>query len=218
MLLIALIATISAKAADSTFTREALRKGSWSLQFAAENTLDGAGGFFRLSSYEGGTLSAKRNFSPRSALRFGVTLLARDNKQDEVYRHFITYRKSATVSLTATYLFYPAPHKRVSAFIGGGPTLGFAWADDAANSPTASNKLESRSSTIGTVLLFGAEWFLSRQISLLAEYGLKIAYSTGETVQTRRTGVPSEELTQKIEAKELNVGAREIRIGISVYL
>lgn len=57
-------------------TKNSLLKGAWALQFQINNN-------FSVSSFQGSTLSAKRHFSNKKAMRFGVSLSGSISEQDQ---------------------------------------------------------------------------------------------------------------------------------------
>lgn len=203
-----------------------LETGAWALQFQISRN-------FTLSRFEGSVISAKRHFSDKKALRFGLSLNAlisdaeQNSKQftSDTLRQILTADSDSDVQnieLNVQYLFYPSPEKEINLFLGVGPMVGF----NRSNSETGSergtpNSVESTSQrtskrwSLGISANLGAEWFATKNISFLAEYGLSLNYIWVKDSRTDKTAGIVTEAENK--SKILNLSATTVKFGLSVY-
>lgn len=203
-----------------------LETGAWALQFQISRN-------FTLSRFEGSVISAKRHFSDKKSLRFGLSLNASISDAEQNSKQFTsdTLRQILTadsdsdvqnIELNVQYLFYPSPEKEINLFLGVGPMVGF----NRSNSETGSergtpNPVESTSQrtskrwSLGISANLGAEWFATKNISFLAEYGLSLNYIWVKDSRTDKTAGIVTEAENK--SKILNLSATSVKFGLSVY-
>ena len=211
-----------------------LAPGAWALQF--QITQD-----FTLNAFQGVLLSAKKHFSGKSAVRFGLGLSASMSDADNFFeqRNIDTIRQireneseanSRSFDIAFQYLVYPSPAARVNLFLGTGPFVRHSHsrveseADDALFDTITfnysyRNVSESNRWSVGAGGLLGAEWFATRVFSLHAEYGLTLEYTSTESRSTYTdfyTGIP---ITRRYESNQngLTVGPSMVKFGLSVY-
>ncbi len=208
--LFGLAISASTLATDSEAAKEALKKGSWSLQF-------GVGQNFTLAKFEGATLSVKRHCSPNSALRAGVTTNLSHNVEKNLRNASEFDVNESDVNVSLEYLHYFTPGRRVTAFAGSGPSFGFSRQTQVAlqrSVPTSSNRNESTQWSLGANLLFGAEWFVTHGIALFAEYDISFGY----TSKVLKASSSSYGMTGHTESHDYSLTSRGVRMGLSVYL
>ncbi len=210
-MLVVLATSASVLATDSEAAKEALKKGSWSLQFGVSQN-------FTLTQFEGATISVKRHYSPNSALRAGITTNLSHNIQrsSQSSKELNVDKFNTNVSLE--YLYYFTPGRRVTAFIGSGPYLGFAR-NTTEEIPRVSISSSSNWSKytewdLGANLLLGAEWFVTHGIALFAEYDISVGY----TSKVNKTSNSTYGMTGRTELYDLSLTSRGVRMGLSVYL
>jgi hypothetical protein len=211
--------------------KNSLNKGSWSLQFQISQN-------FTLSSFQGSNFSAKKHFSPRSAIRFGIGLsgysrdqeltINRDN-DNSLHHEDQLDDKLIEVDLNCYYLYYPHPQRRINMYFGGGPLIGFMNFNDKLNTQEVyqdtlnrdvSTDEDFQSISVGVVGLIGVEWFLNQQISIHAEYGSSISYVKEEREETRITNAfenDKETRVTKSEGYRINWRSNSVKFGVSVY-
>jgi hypothetical protein len=168
---------------------EALRAGSWSLQFGISSN-------FTLTSFEGVLISCKKHLSPKSAIRTGLTVSGQvGNVNGDSERSGVTLGNSktdtdaASLSLSALYIYYPSPVRRLNVFSGLGPDIGLSRSKDETRNVSYSYRGEiiSKSWTYRRQVYFGlrgvvgGEWFAASRVSVLADYVLNLRYSYQRT-------------------------------------
>ena len=203
-----------------------LEKGSWALQFQISHN-------FTLSSFQGSIISAKRHFSKKRALRFGVSLNASISDIDENAASFDSdtlqtlqdnqsNRDFESINVTTQYLVYPTPNDRLSLFFGAGPIFGFSH-----NKSETERQIQNRINTtlksidktnqwsLGIDMVLGSEWFIKKNISLLAEYGASLKYDWKKTTKTTITEDRATATKSKINS--INLNANSVKFGLSIY-
>jgi opacity protein-like surface antigen len=210
VMMVVFTASASALATDSEAAKEALKKGSWSLQF-------GVGQNFTLTQFQGATLSIKRHCSPNSALRAGVTTNFSHNVEKDLRNASEFDVNKSDVNVSLEYLRYITPGRRVTAFAGSGPSFGFSRQKQEVlhrSVATSSNRIESTEWSLGANLLFGAEWFVTHGIALFAEYDISFGY----TSKVNKASSSGDGLTGQTESFGYSLISRGVRMGLSVYL
>jgi opacity protein-like surface antigen len=208
--LFGLTISATAVATDSEASKEALKKGSWSLQFGVSQN-------FTLKEFQGATISVKRHYSPNSALRAGVTTNLSHNVEKNLRNASEFDVNESEVNVSLEYLHYFTPGRRVTAFAGSGPSFGFSRQTQEAlqrSVPTSSNRNESTQWSLGANLLFGAEWFVTHGIALFAEYDMSFGY----TSKVNKASNTIYGLTGQTESHNYSLTSRGVRMGLSVYL
>ncbi|MFH0778726.1 MAG: hypothetical protein V2A71_08855 [Candidatus Eisenbacteria bacterium] len=205
------------------------QKGSWSMQFVAHTQ----GGYW----FSGIAVSAKRHFSPGSALRFGLgvnvntTDRTRDRlRDDSVWDRSAEEEKSESSSrnleLDMLYLHYSWPRATVRPFWGCGPFLQFSHSNDTDEYLTyeagefhgSRSEYHSRSWGLGAVAAGGIEWFVSSSCSLYGEYKILVAYERSRYSSGYWTWTD----TQRHSSSESittgwSMGRASTELGVSVY-
>jgi opacity protein-like surface antigen len=172
--------------ADS-MSKTALRAGAKALQFQIDNN-------FHLSSFDGTTISLTKQKSPNSAIRIGLSISGSlsnsdQNDDDQTNTRRITVGdrndNNISVNLNALCLRYrTATNGSINPYVGIGPTIGFSRNKTEASGTTyyTDATIESTSSdrrytlTGGIASAVGVEWFVSKSLSLTAEYGVQLVY------------------------------------------
>ena len=211
-------------------SKTSLTRGSWSLQFQIEKD-------FTLGTFQGSNISAKKHFSRNKAIRFGISLsgnindsnrelvVENDYKNDEN-----TDANDKTISLyfSSYYLYYLPSKNKINLFLGGGPIFGVTLSDRDVNQNSTQDTLfqtikdntDSDSWSVGFHLLIGTEWFITKHISLLAEYGSTLSYSKRKYDSVRTAfSFNNEDSTWKNSRTENSYSftASEIKFGLSIY-
>jgi len=214
-------ATVAQEKADSTY---GLRPGSWSIQFQFSRNLT-------LTSFDGTLISAKRHFSAKRALRLGLSYSGNISDQDQetaatgdtepmtTRSDLNSNQHAATIRLQ--YLFYSAPSNKLTRFIGFGPVLNYGRGSSSSKpgSPFDNNSSSESVQTgwnVGVNAVLGVEWFARENISVLAEYGVDLAYDRLKTTSefTRATGVD----TRVVRRRSFRITPNAVKFGLSVYL
>ncbi|NIV16363.1 MAG: outer membrane beta-barrel protein, partial [Aliifodinibius sp.] len=187
LLILLLITTGLLGQVDQDSLKSSLIEDSWSLQFRISQD-------FTLSSFLGGNLSAKKHFSNKSAIRFGVSLSGETSEEEmtEELRNLLdkssedeSEQDFVSLKISTQYLYYPNSHKPVNLFIGAGPFLEYSILDLNQQMEITQNDTTGRSQEIdrsvdswglGVLFAIGVEWFMTRNLSLLAEYGTSFSY------------------------------------------
>lgn len=201
-----------------------LTEGAWAFQFEI------VGDLFNLDlrNLYGTTLAVKKHTSNSSALRIGLGLgfnlsdQDRTSEQDgETVNQLDIDRNSQSVNIVIQKIFYPAPTADVNLFYGLGPKVGFSHEKNTNEyqSPTRVIKHEEYSWSVGVSGVLGVEWFPTRSISLLAEYGSNLQYSWQK--QTSKHLLPDYNDTDlsvsEVKTKSFSIGTSSVKVGLSVY-
>ena len=198
-----------ANAAKTGEGNNSLASGSWSIQFAIDKDFD-------FISYEGATISAKYHFSDKSAIRGGLSLRGstEDSESaliiipaDSILKESKSDQNSVSVGLKTLFLFYPSPQKEVNVFLGAGPIL--TYSRDKKNE--GGDSATRRSWAIGIAAAFGVEWFATKSISILSEYGGSFEYET-HLYKGKYDGRES-----KTEIDRFEMSTLSVKLGVSFY-
>ena len=216
---------------DSTIIN-GLYKGSWSMQFKINNS-------FTLGSFDGSNLAIKYHFTKRSALRFGITLNARnmDTDYDAVYdgnpnmtdEDNFNNRNDFYITFKPLYLFYPMTEKPVSLFLGVGPyfqygqyKIQYNWNRN--NTDTlvyiSDENITNVRYGLGVSFVGGVEVFVTKYLSLHAEYGSNFYYSYNEEKKEKNgEDIISGKFNTKTKKTSdgYNFSANSVMFGVSLY-
>lgn len=246
---LALLAFSSAAAAQTQ--DHSLEDGSWALQFQVS-------GLVNLSDFQGGIISGKYHLADTRAIRFGVRLRASTlDRTDESFQESETtfpgggvqgdtYESEReadghefSVGLRSQYLVYPAPVRQIKLYVGGGPMVDFGWSANEqvmiVAPPAEANfhrldetESSARSWSFGAQGILGAEWFPARRISLTAEYGAGLVYTTTWGTREQRTTSTTETTegdridvdvdVDESETSAWGLDALNATLGLTLYL
>ena len=202
-----------------------LTKGAWAFQFEI------VGDLFNLDlrNLFGTTLALKKHTSNSSALRIGLGLgfnlsdQDRTSEQDGDTVIQSDYdRNNQSVNIVIQKIFYPAPTADVNFFYGLGPLASFNHnkTTEERPSPTRWTSSETYSWSVGVTGVLGVEWFPTRSISLLAEYGSDIQYEWQERKNKSLRTYPDDATVLSISEdkyKNFSLGTSSVKVGLSVY-
>lgn len=190
--------------------------GKFALQFQINEN-------FRLSDFQGTTLSGKYHFSTRDAVRLGFSLSLSDS-DGEVSSNALdtinvnTYKidnSSFGITVNTQYIRYIKGTDDISFFVGGGPFINYSTSTSNGEirekQPVEKYKSTRYTYALGIDLLLGVEWWFHKYMSLSAEYGMKFMYSSRETIN--EIGVVRREQSEKF----FRITANSINFGITVY-
>ncbi len=205
-----------------------LAKGARAFQFEI------VGDLFNLDlrNLFGTTLALKKQTSDGSAMRIGLGVgfnLSDQDRTSEVREDSITQsqtdydRNGQSVNIVIQKIFYPAPTADVNFFYGLGPLASFGHdksAQEDLRPWTRTTSTETYSWSVGVAGVLGVEWFPTRSISLLAEYGSDMRYKWEERkVESSRTYPDGTTIGQVSEdkSKGLSLSTTSVKVGLSVY-
>ena len=202
-----------------------LTKGAWAFQFEI------VGDLFNLDlrNLFGSTLAVKKHTSDGSALRIGLGLGFNLSDQDRTSeRDGDTViqsdydRNSQSVNIVMQKIFYPAPTADVNFFYGLGPKASFSHekTTEERQSRTRWTSSERYSWSVGVTGVLGVEWFPTRSISLLAEYGSDIQYKWQKRKNKSLRTYPDDATVLYIsedKSKSFSLGTSLVKVGLSVY-
>ncbi len=215
--------------------RHSLDAGARALQFQVR-------GNFVLSDFQGAVLSAKYHLRDDAAIRFGLRARARSQESDQSSTRVIgadsvgdmLQSESAsddvnyTIGLESQYVVYANVQDPIKLFAGAGPFIEYMRAafeeTNTAGDPNESGLIRDMRRTRSTVAggitaVLGGEWFVTRYISLSAEYGLALGYVRAEEeVRTEaiRNRIETTTVVRIIRAWDLRPSG--VRFGLSLYL
>lgn len=177
-----------------------LKKGKWALQFAIDEN-------FTLINFDGATLSIKRHFSKRTALRFSFNGSYFKYENDT---NNSMYSKQVAAGFNLIFIYYLNPNEEFNIYGYAGGQYSYRY-----NSSAGLYDFSNRtSSSAGPVLGAGAEYFVFRRLSLFAEYSY--AFNFGKDKSLDQTTIPSfEQIESTYDIVSLNANA--VKFGLSVY-
>jgi len=193
--------------------------GKWALQFQIDR-------YFTLSSFQGGTISAKYHLNNNSALRFGVTL-GYESKDIDLYEkdvysdtteinEYSGEISSSTIQLAIQYLQYLEMNNSISAFIG----IGFNYTMQPQSEDIKDYLImENDFYGYGVDLLLGTEWFVRSNIGLHAEYGIGFGYTSHE-YSYERPSYYSDDNEMNKDSENLSgfeLYNNYVKFGVSIY-
>jgi len=191
-----------------------LQDGAWALQF-------GIGGNFTLNTFNGATISVKKHFSDRSAVRAGVTLTAQssDSHTEVAFEDTVNSivaqsdRDTYGVSLGLEWVRYLRPEARWSFFAGLGPSISFSHSTNTDESSDRSFVRTDRSNLWGFGVngLFGGEWFATKVIGIHAEYRMGAGYNKVSD------DTDNSDFHVHREGKSWSLSPGFVRMGLSAY-
>lgn len=179
-----------------------------------------------IDSFLGTAFSAKKHFSTRSALRAGLSLSF--DYGDERYRYDSQTSSaeeenkeeslSYSISSTIEYLHYVDTKSRIYFYMGIGPQLSYQWThskhyEKYQNFWEEDNKSDFNKWSLGLHTSLGIECFLTKNISLLAEYGLTLYYEKGSSDRSYE-----DQSTYNSENKYFRIQSNAKKLGVSFYL
>ena len=204
----------AAQEVDDDEPPHSLQEDAWALQF-------GIGQNFTLNAFEGTAISLKRHTSAEHAWQIGLGLdggIGRQKVEPDSGDTGEQDRNNVDVKLTARYLVYPmltegAQFDKLQLFAGAGPLISYGRQE---YGEPGDYKRTYTNFTAGLSAVLGAEWFVTKRISLNAYYESALTY-------LRRTTAESQEESQEdgFEEEEVlsrfSLGGRGVTFGLSVY-
>ncbi len=219
--LIVLLVGVCLVGSDAIAQTEYLKGGTKALQFQIQND-------FLLRSFDGSTISLKKQKSRDRAYRLGLTLDASiaDNNQSSSNSTGGTATNdedanNQNVRVSLQKVFYAHAADRTFAYFGVGPTGGLARSkSDRTSTNTAGATMDysnlSRTWSVGLIGSFGVEWFAHRNISLLAEYNTSAMISWLK--QRSETSAPGGAASvQETKSTTYRLNDDGVRFGLAVY-
>ncbi len=213
--LFALLVFVSTGFSQGTSYLDSL-DGKFALQFQINEN-------FRLSNFQGSTLSGKYHFSTRDAIRLGLSISFSDSDGEVSSNALDTINvitntidnSSYGITVNTQYIRYIKGTDDISFFVGGGPFIVYSTSTSnreiREKQPVEKYKSTRDSYTFGIDLLLGVEWWFHKYMSLSAEYGMKFMYSSRETIN--ELGV----VRRKLSENFFRITANSINFGITVY-
>jgi len=213
---------------DEATTRTKNRYDSlWAIQFQINNN-------FTLGTFQGSFLSVLRRISPTSAWRLGIGLgfTTNDNDQnnhqvpDTTYRYSDNHTNSSqNIYVVFHYVKYFNIEGEVNVYMGIGPAVNFSnHRDDVENNTFKDSLLsgqktitDSHSSSIGANGSFGVEWYATRSISLVAEYGATLNYTWGSSSSNQTYLHYDPAIHSESTSHSFNLTSMGVKFGLSAY-
>ena len=192
-------------------------EGKYALQFQISDN-------FNLSSFQGTTFSGKYHFGCRSAVRLGLSLSFGNVDQDATTNQYDSVntatnnnkQNSFGVTLRTQYIRYIIETNEIAFYAGGGPFVNYSTSTRKSKiTGTTNDRTIDESSdnfSIGLDLIFGIEWFFNKSMSLSAEYGLNLSYTT----RTREYNA-DDIVSTNVDETLYSISGNNINFGISVY-
>ena len=226
MVLFAFLAAIIAMPSESSARENSLKKDKWALQFQVSN-------FVNVSSFQGSTFSLKKHVSDKAAWRLGLTLhfeVKDENTEIILYPNTnapgYNDLTDVRIGIALQKVFYPNPTADVNVFWGMGPTYSYEYRlsdrENISIDRTYQDKrsFEIHSWSLGINGILGVEWFATKSISFLAEYGTAVTYSSRITRIIRRSVRDDflyldQDSTNRLN--DISLSSSRVKFGLSVY-
>ncbi len=183
---------------------------NYSFQFAI-------GRDFRLTSFGGAMISVSRNLSSNSALRLGLTVVnlnaERDQKRyypDNFETTQIRERDDVRFDLDLKYIHASNTNRPVAFYIGAGPRISYDY-DFNRDRNESSRYIRRNAYMLGLGTCWGAEWRMSKNLSLTAEYTASLMWRYYEESRDYS-------LRGHFIARRLSFRSEGVLFGLSVYL
>ena len=175
--------------------------------------------------------SLKYHLSDKSALRFSAGLNPGMNGMDERRNHgndTINYNQRfdghtnniERVNFSLTYLLYPAPKKEINLFFGIGPRFGTGAQHFRSLDISGVDSMKSHRNTswsIGLSGLVGAEWFVTRSISLFTEYDVAAGYQKRDYWDADYNSTSGTYTLTEVKSSKVRLTDLSARLGFSIY-
>lgn len=207
LLVVTLLAPAAARAQDAE-RAHSLEPGAWALQFSISDN-------FRLTSFNGSTISVKHHSSARSAWQVGFSPTFSSAQETRT----IGPSDSLTVSdfdidaagldIDLNYTRYPRPGRTMNLFWTLGPEV--SWFRRSQSE--VGGGYRDREWSLGLGAKLGAEWFATRTLSVHAAYGAGVSYRSFRRTEEFE-GAPE----RAAELEGWSIGGRNVQFGASVYL
>lgn len=201
-----------------------LTKGVSALQFKVNQN-------FTISSFQGLILSGKRHLTDRSALRIGMNgYIDRrtTDGRDEYYNPVDTTNSvenlelnSVLFEISAQYIYYTSLKSPLHFYWGAGPMISLLRnraereiRDLSNNQLTVEDHL-GKSWGLGIDCAMGVEWFATRNISFMAEYGFNVNYRWEKDTSEEESSNFYD--NTEVVNKNLVASASGVKLGLSLY-
>ncbi len=193
--------------------------------------------FLTLSDFQGGLVSYKYHFNNHNAFRFGLRIQVDNNNTDEKKNDFIgsnNYSNNSDLTnveyrLSSQFLYYLNPLNDIKFYLGLGPTVSFSKNsnnserndinNDNTNKSTGFSKFKIYS--LGISAAYGVEWFFSKKLSLIAEYGFAMFYykseSNSKNIIYDKNGKTLSNNSYSSSSSGFKFNSSGINFGLSVY-
>ena len=186
--------------------------GKYSLQFSI-------GSNFNLNSFDGSAFSGKLKFNEKLSLRGGISFFTLDEEREIFNEQIINDEEtnldtqktenSQTQFRINTHLIWTVVNSSdIHFYIGGGPFVSF---DNRKVVPNDSRSEDIEYEFYGIKLINGVEWYVKKNISLFAEYGLSFNY------YKRNFYNESEYGSNTTEETSFHISSSNARLGVSLY-
>ena len=203
--------SVTINAQDSASVR-----GKYALQFQIASN-------FQLTSFNGATISGKYTMSDGNALRAGLSIKGNSTSTDlnentnPIYNapefKAKTSNSNYAITLLAQYLFYNPVINDISFYYGGGPLAGISYNKNNNSGNNSNNNEEITNGwTLGVTLVCGVDWFISKRLSISAEYGFSASYN--KSIINTVNNVP--QWNQQTSYGYQFIG-NNVKLGLSVY-
>jgi opacity protein-like surface antigen len=197
-------------------------KKAWALQFSIGHS-------FTLSSFQGSSISILKHTSLKKAWRYGVTIGASTNNTDDKdiannIRTGETETDNSSVNFTLDIIriTYPNSSEKVNLFYGIGPTMTYNSTRNEYQRkiPTIDNRISTRTTwNLGGRVILGVQYFVAKNIGLLAEYGSSFTYNYNRDKQEILSG-SGDTRSYRIDDRKSNgvsFSSSVVKFGLSAY-
>ncbi len=209
------------EAAEEKKRPNSLVPGAWALQFeVGEN--------FSIEDFQGFLLSAKKHLAARKAIRVGFGFSGEASISASTSKFFDgdtsfqnTYKGpqdySQTFDLVVQFISVPAPEKDVNLFLGLGPLFRFSHSGSEMGYQGLTYERDVKTWVLGAMGILGVEWFATKSISFLAEYGVAFEYQNRTDESKSFDYLIPEQTVNGITRHSVRFEPNPLKVGLSVY-
>lgn len=227
-----ILSTFTLQSFAQSTVNSTLTEDSKALQFQI-------GSNFTLTSFQGSAFSFKYHLKPELAFRIGVSLDlnngSSDKNQNNLNYNDSLYNYTKVINMNyynykvrfnTNIILYSKNSFGLYFFYGVGPFLSvglvnqkFTETPILLNYPTSvyNSETKEKELSLGLTGVGGVEWFISKSISIHAEYSLSAAYNWyKQEITTNQTTSPNISKTQETRNYITTTG-NGVRFGLSIY-
>ncbi len=178
---------------------------------------------FQLTNFQGTVFSGKYHFSTRDAIRLGISLNFGDAEYETTVTRLdtlVTDKSTGDVegfriTINTQYIRYIKVIDNIS-FVGGiGPFLQLYDTNSVTtideNGEEVTRETNRNGYSTGADLVFGVEWWFYKFMSLSADYGLKISYSSIEDK------FKDDKIDGRSKSSSFDISGNHVNFGITIY-
>jgi hypothetical protein len=196
--------------AQTDSSKTSLEKGRMAVLFSI-------GSNFRLGPIDGAMFSGKYHLSQRLAVRMGVGLEFSQEEGNVTFNEEITKpagREQRGYTFNSYLVYYLLKKNIINPYIAAGPLYSYNRNFEEYEYPDRYYSYESIEYGWGAGILFGAEWFFTKNMSLFGEYNPSIQFITFDRLEYRWENYVT---SRRYQGETKKITSNYARLGLGVY-